>query len=166
MMRETLQVSGMELFLLVIVLSLVSFIIHFLLIRPKTTQRFLELLLLYQLIFNVGLTSLLSFIGLMFMPDTVAQYMGREACRFQAELANVNLAFGVLGILCIWFRGNFWTATIIGISIWLIADGIGHILDLILNKGYLSPHAKIMMYTDFFIPILLLALLIAYSRFR
>ena len=38
-----------------------------------------------------------------------------------------DLTVGVLGVLCIWLRGNFWLATAIANAVWLLGDAIGHI---------------------------------------
>src|ERR1700732_3326318 len=100
----------MIVFLSILAFSIIGFFIHIGLTKEKLTkQRIVELLLLYQLVFSVGLTSILAFFGLYFMAQYVADYTGWPKCPFEYQLANVNLAFGVLGILCIWLRGNFWT---------------------------------------------------------
>lgn len=147
----------MAVFLTVVFMSLVAFFIHLSVTKqPKTFAKVVELFLLYQLVFNVGLTSLLGFIGQAFMPEMVASFLGWQPSPFEEELANVNLAFAVLGILCIWIRGHFWTATIIGISIWLISDGIGHIADMVINHNYAPGNIGVPLYTDIIVPIVLL----------
>lgn len=49
---------------------------------------------------------------------------------FQKEMAVANLAFAALGILSIWVRGGFWTATIVGFCILLSGCGLVHLRDL------------------------------------
>ncbi|HRD55513.1 MAG TPA: hypothetical protein PLC42_03860 [Parachlamydiaceae bacterium] len=154
-------------FLTVYAFSLVGFFIHlFLSKKDRNKKEIFELLMLYQLVVNIGILSLIAAFALLFMPQMVADSLNWPTCPFQHELGNVNLAFGVLGILCIWFRNGFWTATIIGASIWLLGDGIGH---LILMKNQLegtlfSFNNWAMMITDFLIPLTLLLLLFAYRR--
>jgi hypothetical protein len=158
-------------FLLIYSYSLVGFFIHlFLSKKERNKKELFELLMLYQIVVNIGILSLISAIALLFAPQMVADALNWPTCPFQHELGNVNLAFGVLGLLCIWFRGNFWTATIIGASIWLLGDGVGH-LALLYNQDPTLANATgkdlnnwIMLVTDFLIPITLLLLLFAYRK--
>ena len=153
----------MAFFLSLSVISLIAFFWH-LWNTPRflrTRVRLIELFLLYQLVFNVGITSLVAFLGLTFMSDYMAHYLNWPIAPFEQELGSINLAFGVLGLLCIWFRQLFWVATILGFSIWILSDGIRHL--------YLTPHnyagnVGIMLYTDLIIPVLLLVLLFLYRK--
>lgn len=150
----------MEIFLGILALSIIGFLIHlFVSKKPKTLFRVVDLFLVYQLVFTVGLLSFLSFIGLIFLPELVANYTGWPSCPFEHQLGNVNLGFGVLGIMCIWFRGNFWLATILGLSIWLLGDAIGHILDMLVNNNYAPGNVGIPLYTDIIVPVILLVAL-------
>ncbi len=150
----------MIIYIAILVAGVVGFFIHlYTSKKPKTLRRIVELFLLYQLVFSVGLSSLLAFFGLAFMTQFVADYSGWPACPFEEQLANVNLGYGVLGILCIWYRDNFWTATILGSSIWLIGDGIGHLVDMMNHGNYSPGNVGVPLYTDIIIPLLLLSLL-------
>jgi len=158
----------MIVFLLIYSFSVIGFFIHlFLSKKDRNKKELFELLILYQIVVNIGILSLVSAMALLFMPKMVADTLGWPTCPFQHELGNVNLAFGALGILCIWLRGNFWLATIIGASIWLIGDGIGHLSMFYSNQtasSTLQINNSIMMITDFLIPITLLLLLFAYKK--
>ncbi|PJD97796.1 MAG: hypothetical protein CK425_01305 [Parachlamydia sp.] len=139
--------------------SFIAYFIHLALSKKqRNTHEKIELLLLYQIVFNVGLISFLSFYGFIFLPELVAEKLGWPTCPFQHEMGNVNLAFGVLGILAIWLRGNFWTAIVIGVSIWLLGDAVGHIVDMLQNNNYASGNVGIPLYTDIAIPVVLLIL--------
>jgi hypothetical protein len=151
-------------FVAILALSLIGFFIHlFVSKKAKTPLRIVELLLLYQLVFSVGLISILAFLGLTFIPEYVAQYTGWPACPWQQQLANVNLGYGVLGILCIWKRDLFWLATIIGLSIWLIGDAIDHIADMMINHNYAPGNIGITLYSDIIVPLVLLILYFLYK---
>jgi len=81
----------MFIFWLILSLSLIGFGIHlFFEKRPYTRKRILELLLLYQLVFSVGMTSLLAFFALTLMPDFIASFTGWPSCPFEQQLANVK----------------------------------------------------------------------------
>lgn len=154
----------MAIFLGIYLLSFIGFFIHYFIKRPMSKAKTIELMLLYQLLFNIGFLGLLSFFGLTFLPDVSADYVGWSQCHFQQELANVNLGYGILGILCVWFRGNFWTATIIGASIWLFGDGIHHFYDAFYNHNLAPGNLGILFYTDLLIPVVLVLLLILYKN--
>lgn len=156
----------MILFLSMYVWGVVGFLIHLFMLdkSERTKKKVLELLLLYQIVFSLGMTSILAFIGLTVMPEYIAEYTGWPACPFQQELANVNLAFGILGILSIWYRGNFWLATIWGFSIWIIADGIHHIVDMVQNDNYAPGNIGINLITDLTVPTILLIILYFYRK--
>lgn len=155
----------MGIYIAILACSIIGFFIHLYYDKePRTKKRILELLLLYQLIFSVGFSSFLAFIGFAFMPETVAAYLNWPTCPFQHELANVNLAFGVLGIMCIWYRDNFWFATIVGISIWLLADAVGHIYHAIVFQNYSPGNVGVPLITDIAVPVLLLILWYLYKK--
>lgn len=157
----------MFIYLIIMSLSLVGFFIHLGLTKePKTKANLVEWFLLYQLVFTVGCISFLSFFGLTFMSQMVAEYLGWPYSPFEEELGNANLAFAVLGILCIWFRDDFWTATIIGLSVWLLADAEGHIMDAIRNHNYAPGNIGVPLFTDILVPIMLLILLYYYKKLK
>jgi hypothetical protein len=57
----------------------------------------------------LGFSSILAFFGHTFAADEIAAYIGwMPGSPFQFEVAVANLAIGVLGISCVWLRGNFW----------------------------------------------------------
>jgi hypothetical protein len=146
-------------------IGLIGFFIHLFSLQKKerTFPRVIEFLLLYQIVFSLGITSLLAFIGFSFMPDEVASFLGWNSCPFQQELANVNLAFGVLGIMSIWYRDDFWTATIIGFSIWIFADGLHHLYEYFWYGNNTAGNIGVPLYTDLIIPTILLVLLVLYK---
>jgi len=153
-------------FLSMYVLGVLGFLIHVWVVEKglRTPKRMLELFLLYQIVFSLGMTSWLAFIGLTFMPEYIAIYMNWPACPFQQELANVNLAFGVLGLMSIWYRGDFWLATIVGFSIWILADGLHHIVQLVVDHNYSPGNLGVNLITDLVVPVVLLILLCLYRR--
>lgn len=156
----------MPLFLSMYVFSLLGPLIHWLRLdkNQRSQAKVIELLLLYQLVFSVGATSLLAFIGLTFIPEYVASYSGWPTCPFQQELGNVNLAFGILGFMCTWWRGSFWLATVLGFSIWIFADGIHHVWDILMNQNYAPGSIGVSLITDLIVPVVLIFLITYYSK--
>lgn len=157
----------MFIYLAILALGFIGFFIHlYVSPLPKTALRVVRLFLLYQILFSLGLTSLLSFIGLSFMTDFVATYSGWPACPFEKQLGNVNLGYALLSFLCIWRNDDFWLATILGSSVWLIGDGIGHLADMLLNGNYAPGNVGVPLYTDFIVPLFLLALYGIYKKLQ
>ena len=130
--------------------------------KPKTADRIISILLLYLLAISVGVGGLFGFMGHAFRADQVAQSIGWDpGSPFQFEIAVSNLAFGILGILCIWIRGNFWIATGIGSSIFALGAAYGHIRDIMVNQNLALYNAgPILWVGDILIPLLILSLLI------
>lgn len=156
----------MFLFLSIYVISVIAFVVHVLMIpsSERTKAKLIELFLLYQIVFSLGITSFFAFFGLTFMAQYVADYIGWPACPFEQELANVNLAFGVLGILAIWYRRYFWMATVLGFSIWIFSDGLQHAYHAIVRHNYNPGNIGMPLYTDFIVPIVLMISLYFYMR--
>jgi Family of unknown function (DUF6790) len=121
-----------------------------------------EVTLGYFLFFAVGLEGVFGFYGHAFMGVEIAKSIGWSQSPFQYEVAIANLAFGVLGLLCIWLREGFWVATTIGNSVWLWGDAVGHIREIIVNHDYAPNNAGAALYSDLILPAALVALTIAY----
>jgi hypothetical protein len=106
---------------------------------------------------------LYSFIGHWFISDKVAESIGWPKNNpFQKEIAFTNLAFGCLGICCIWFGKEFWMATAIGYSIFLLGAAVVHIIEIIKEKNLNIGNAGPILFADILIPIILLILVIIF----
>lgn len=136
--------------------------------KAWSAQKAVETILLYLLVFNVGFTGLFAFWGHAFLADKVAASIGWAAgSPFQFEVAVANLAFGVLGILCVFFKGNFWLATGIGYAVFLFGAAFGHIREIHAAGNYAVNNAGPVLYIgDIAIPVLILALLLVQRRIK
>jgi hypothetical protein len=145
----------------IIPLSLILPVLHFFFRRPpKDGWTLVDLLLFYQLILVVGVNSLFAFYGHAFLSDEIARYIGWPTGNpFQLEVAATNLTFGILGVLCMWIRGHFWTATLLGISIWYLGDAYVHLRDLSLHGNTAPGNAGVPLYMDIILPLFWLTLL-------
>lgn len=129
--------------------ALFFFGIHWLIRRRNGS----ELLLLYLVFFCFGIYGIADFIVDVFYPTVATQIRGWPSGNpFQFEAGIANLAFGILGILCVWFRGGFLLATLIGNTIWFWGDEIGHMIKAGTGLHYFS---NIYDLTDVIIPILI-----------
>jgi hypothetical protein len=151
--------------IIVIVVALAVATVHlFVSKKPRTGRRAAELYLLYTLVVGVGVGGLFGAMGHLFAADTVAEQLGwPTGSPFQTEVGLFDLAFGVLGVCCIRFRGQWWYAVTLGWTIFAVGAGVNHLYEMSgsgnngsLNAGSVLP--------DLIVPVLLVALLIVRYR--
>lgn len=134
--------------------------------QPRSLERSLEVLLAWTHGIS-GVGGLLSCIGHTVRAREVAESIGWPADNpFQYEVAGANAAFGVLGVLGVWKRGDFWLASGIGRSVFLIAAGLIHVRDMIERQNRAPGNAGPTLYLDFAMPAVHLGLLAAYRQAR
>lgn len=81
------------------------------------------------LIITVGVRSIIAFMSNAYAP--VARYIAKQYnwpidCSLQRDVAAADGGFGVMGILCYWFSGEFWLATMLGYTFcWIFTETIG-----------------------------------------
>lgn len=133
---------------------------------PRSAGRVVEVALLYLLVFFAGVAGLVSALAHTFWAAQIARQIGwAPGSPFQFEVAMANLAFGMLGIMCIWQRGNFWTATGVGRSVYLWGCAYGHVKDMLVAGNY-APYnvGPVLWFNDLAIPLVILGLLLARRR--
>ena len=85
-------------------------------------------LLKWLLVFNSGLGGIWAFLGHYFKSDEIAAYIGWPAGNpFQKEIAFGNLAMGVSGVMCFFFGPDFWLATMVVASVFLLGAFSVHV---------------------------------------
>jgi Family of unknown function (DUF6790) len=129
--------------------------------KPLTKGRVVEVILLYILVILVGVACILAGIGHIFMGPETARGIGwQPGSPFQFEIGLANWAFGLLGILCIWKRGEFWTATGIGVSVLLLGCAGLHIYEIVVHHNYAPYNAGAgILFNDGVLPVIILILL-------
>jgi len=114
--------------------------------------------LLCHLTVTIGLTGIMGAYGHIFMGDRVARNIGWPAgSMFQVELGYCCLGLGLLGVICFWYRGSFWLATIIFTTVFMTGAGLVHVKEMV-KKANFSPGNTITTIPDFLIPATLLIL--------
>ena len=153
-------------FYLFIALSLVAGAIHLLRdTHPRTATRIAEVFLLWFLVITVGIGGVFGFIGHTVFADRAAASIGWPAGNpFQTEVGIANLAFGVVGILCFWFRDQFWLATVIVSSVFQLGAAVGHVYQIVVANNWSPNNAGAALYADIGVPIILITLLVIARR--
>ncbi len=152
--------------LFIIIIAIVVIILQLIFTKkPRTKEHVLRIILLNYLVFIIGVSGIFGFLGHTFMAAEIAESIGwQPGSPFQFEVAGANLAVGVAGILCIWFKDKFWLATILinGIFLWVAA--VGHIRQIITAHDYAPNNAGFILYTDIIFPIVGIILYILYQK--
>jgi uncharacterized membrane protein len=104
---------------------------------PKDIHTVAQTLLLYQLTVSVGLMGLISAYGHLFRSDKIAKQIGwQTGSLFQIELGYCCLGMGLMGMFSFVFRDNFWLATIIFTSSFLLGAALVHIKEMKRHKNF------------------------------
>ncbi|MGD0957861.1 MAG: DUF6790 family protein [Candidatus Acidiferrales bacterium] len=128
--------------------------------QPRTKQRTADVLLLYLFTFPIGLGGLVGFIGHTMRAGPVAASISWPAGNpSQYEVAVANLSFGILGILCLRLRDDFWTATAIGWSVFILGAAGVHLHQIHIGRPYAPENAGAILYFNILAPAVVLALL-------
>lgn len=120
--------------------------------------------LLYLLVFYVGLMGFLSAYAHVFRPIQTSASIGWSTSPYEYEVGMADLTVGVLGIVCIWIRGNFWLATAIANAVWLLGDAVGHTRQILIANNHAANNSGIFLVAEFVTPFIILALAIYCSR--
>ena len=106
--------------------------------KPLTKRGAAEIMLSWSLPLNLGVLETLFFVWHVLHTGRTAEGVGRPARdRVRAELAVAHLAFGVLGLLSVRFRGMFWFATVVGQAVFLGGVAAVNAREIFRDKMYL-----------------------------
>ena len=148
--------------------ALAAIVIHLRLDQtPRTGLRMVQVALFYFLVIFAGCGGLMGAVAHTFFARKIALGIGwHPGSPFQFEVAMANLAFGVLGIMCIWNRGGFRTATGVGLAVFLLGCAYGHVKEML--AGDYAPYnaGPGIWLLDVVIPLTLLGLLCLRRRWR
>ena len=117
--------------------------------------------LMWQISIGLGLSFLYAGMGHLLAADRVAESIGwPTGSPFQREVGMWDAAMGIVGLLCLKFRDNgFWTAAVLGVGIFSVAAGLGHVYEMLAHKDYSLNNAGSVMFLDLFYPFFLIGLL-------
>ncbi len=125
---------------------------------PPNRRMVAESLLSWSLPLNLGGLETFFFVRHVLRDGRISEEADHSAGdKAPSEVAVAHLAFGVLGLLSVWFRGMFWFATVIGQSVFLIGVAILHARNIL--------QAKLSLF-DVLMSIMHLGLLAVYDPLR
>lgn len=114
--------------------------------KRLTKRRAAERLLSWSLPINGGLLEIVGFLWHTLRGKKTADGVDPTVDNtLRKQVAIAHLAFGVLGVLSIWFRGTFWFATVIGQAIFLTGISIAHAHEM-QKQG--KPFVDILLFFD------------------
>jgi hypothetical protein len=111
------------------------------------------------LVFAVGVGGLIAGIGHTVFRDQVADSLGwPKGNPFQLEVGFADFAIGVVGIMSAWYSGRFWLAAIVVVSVFLLCDAIGHVVEMVRSRNLAPGNAGFAFWWDLLLPALLITL--------
>jgi hypothetical protein len=126
--------------------------------RRNNRAAIVETYLLYLFFLYVGLMGLLTAYAHVFRPVETSASIGWSTSPYEYEVGMADLTIGVLGVLCMKFRGDFWLATAIANAVWLLGDAFGHIRQMTLYNNHASNNSGIFLATEIMMPIVILSM--------
>jgi hypothetical protein len=94
----------------------------------------------------------------MFMPAPIATSIGWPTSPFQWEVGLADLSYGVLGVMAPAFGRDFWLATIIVFSIFMLGAAGGHVRSMVRDHNFAPGNAGYIFWYDIVVPLSLIAL--------
>ena len=165
-MRAFFEISGLNIYIQIAV-TIISVVVHLLATRNKERKEtVLELITIY----TIGLSGWFSissgFFGHILYADEVAKGIGWPVnSGFQMELAFAAIGIGLIGAIGFWNR-SFWLPFIIAKTTFMWGAGLTHIIHVIQYDNFSPSNIGIVVYWDFLLPVILIALYALYQRER
>lgn len=126
----------------------------------NTTPQKIDAYLLNFLWIAVGVQGLFMGITQIFHGQRISDYYDVAYSPFIKEMGYANIAFGVLGILCLFFNDLWWVATGIGYSIFVFSSAQGQIFSAVLRQNYSLANIGPTLWAKIFIPAIICVLFV------
>ena len=132
--------------------------------RRSGTATIVGTYLSYLLFIYVGLMGLFTAYFHVFHPGIASASIGWAPSPFEYEVGMADLTVGVLGVLCLVFRREFWLASAIANAVWLLGDAVGHIREIVVHNNHAKNNAGLFLDLELATPVLILGLVLYYRR--
>ena len=122
--------------------------------------------MVWWMVLIVGLMSIVGAAFHIFDGPQTAELIGytRGDGGFQWENAMGDLAIGVVGVMGYWFRGHFWLATIVVLTVQYFGDAAGHVYFWLAENNTKPYNIGLPLWTDILLPIVMWGLYVASRR--
>jgi hypothetical protein len=154
----------LQIFFTVVALVAASVHLTFSRSRRSSAARITGTYLVYLFFFYVGVMGLFTAYYHVFLPVESSARIGWSTSPYEYEVGMADLTIGVLGVLCVFFRGEFWLATAVANAVWLLGDAVGHLRDMQARSNHAEYNAGPFLIFEFVVPVLMLALLFYHRR--
>lgn len=110
------------------------------------------------LLWLVGVNGVILASGHLLEPARTAASIGWPTSPFQFEVGLTNLLLGALGLMAGWFDRDFWLATIVAFSVYMLGAAAGHVRSMIRERNFSPGNAGYIFWYDVLVPVLLIIL--------
>jgi hypothetical protein len=119
-----------------------------------------DVVLVWWMVAAVGAGAIVGALFHLFDGAQIAEEIGytRGDGGFQFENAMGDMAIGVAAVLCRWFRGYFWLAVVVVLSIQYLGDAGGHIYFWVAEDDTQPDNVGLTLAFDFILPLAAAAL--------
>ena len=125
-----------------------------------TLGRWSEASLLWIAFWVLGVGGVYGFLMHLVFGSFLAEQIGWPNSPFQNEVAYANLTIGILGFSSFLYRKrDYLLASMVAFASWYFADGIGHVVSLVVDQNNAPSNAGTVLYTDLLTPVLVVILL-------
>ncbi len=125
-----------------------------------TLSRWSEASLLWIAFWVMGVAGFYGFIAHLLFGPFIAEQIGWPNSPFQFEVAYANLTISILGFSSFFFRKrDYLLAAMVAFSSWYFADGVGHVVSLVVDNNQAPSNAGSVLYTDLLTPLVVVLLL-------
>lgn len=93
---------------------------------PSDISQICSVLLLHQFVVTFGILGITGLFSNMIFAKQNAKALGWPGGPFQVKYGFSQLGLGVMGVMCIWFRGGFWLGTLCTMYIYGISGLWSH----------------------------------------
>ena len=120
--------------------------------------------LIYLFSIYVGFMGLFTAYYHVFHPGIASASIGWAPSPFEYEVGMADLTVGVLGVLCLVFRRDFWLATAIANAVWLLGDAVGHLREIAVHNNHAKNNSGLFLVLELAVPVVILGLTFYYRR--
>lgn len=153
--------------IVVLALSVIISIIRIMRLKEKKNKlRIIEILFINFTVICFGGLGIWGFIGHVFVADILATNIGWPTGNpFQTEIGITNLAVGITAILAIFIRENYWIASTVVNSIFLLGAATLHLQEMIEKNNYNIGNTFILI-SDIGVSVIVIILLVYWLKER